>query len=119
PNGYEALSNGVLVEERRQASGMTRVYEQDEPMATYLATVHIGRYVRRKLKSPVESYALVPRSLVLRLSTAFGEQGAMLELFVERFGPYPFSSYGVVVTEDELEIPLESQGLSTFGSNHL
>ena len=29
----------------------------------------------------------------------------------------PFGSYTAVITEDELEIPLESQGLSTFGSN--
>nr|WP_241744012.1 M1 family aminopeptidase [Cellulosimicrobium arenosum] len=36
------------------------------------------------------------------------------------FGPYPFAEgYRVVVTEDELEIPLEAQGLSIFGANHL
>ena len=29
---------------RRRSSAVTWVYEQDEPMATYLATVHIGRY---------------------------------------------------------------------------
>jgi aminopeptidase N len=34
------------------------------------------------------------------------------------FGPYPFPSYTVVVTEDPLEIPLESQGMATFGSSH-
>ena len=43
----------------------------------------------------------------------------MLELFTRLFGDYPFAGYTVVVTEDELEIPLESQGLSTFGSNFL
>ena len=35
------------------------------------------------------------------------------------FGPYPFDGYTVVVTDDALEIPLESQTLSTFGTNHL
>ena len=35
------------------------------------------------------------------------------------FGPYPFDGYTAVVTDDPLEIPLESQELSTFGSNHL
>ena len=34
-------------------------------------------------------------------------------------GPYPFAAYTVVVTDDELEIPLEAQGLSIFGANHL
>jgi aminopeptidase N len=41
----------------------------------------------------------------------------MMDLFVRLFGPYPFDWYTVVVTDDELEIPLESQGLSVFGSN--
>ena len=35
------------------------------------------------------------------------------------FGPYPFAAYTVVVTDDDLEIPLEAQGLSTFGANFL
>ena len=35
------------------------------------------------------------------------------------FGPYPFAGYTVVVTDDALEIPLEAQGLSIFGSNFL
>ena len=33
--------------------------------------------------------------------------------------PIPFPRYTVVVTEDELEIPLEAQSLSIIGSNHL
>lgn len=43
----------------------------------------------------------------------------MLATFAEMFGPYPFDGYTVVVADDPLEIPLESQTLSTFGSNHL
>ena len=35
------------------------------------------------------------------------------------FGPYPFDGYTVVVTDDPLEIPIEAQTLSTFGSNYL
>ena len=50
---------------------------------------------------------------------AFGRQPEMMSAFEELFGPYPFASYAVVVTDDDLEIPLESQGLSTFGRNFL
>ena len=50
---------------------------------------------------------------------AFADQPRMLETFARLFGPYPFDAYTVVVTDDLLEIPLESQTLSTFGSNHL
>ena len=43
----------------------------------------------------------------------------MLDFYARIFGPYPFSAYTVVITDDELEIPLEAQGMSTFGSNFL
>ncbi len=42
----------------------------------------------------------------------------MMAVFTELFGPYPFPAYDVVVTDDPLEIPLESQGFSTFGANY-
>jgi aminopeptidase N len=50
---------------------------------------------------------------------AFADQPRMLERFSELFGPYPFDGYTAVVADDPLEIQLESQELSTFGSNHL
>jgi len=43
----------------------------------------------------------------------------MMALFERLYGPYPFARYTAVVTEDELEIPLEAQSLSAFGSNFL
>ena len=43
----------------------------------------------------------------------------MMRTFASCFGPYPFPEYTVVVTEDELEIPLEAQTLSILGRNHL
>jgi aminopeptidase len=43
----------------------------------------------------------------------------MLEVFQRLFGPYPFAGYTAVVTDDDLEIPLEAQGLSIFGANHV
>ena len=43
----------------------------------------------------------------------------MLAFFERLFGPYPFGATRVVVTDDELEIPLEAQGLSIFGANFL
>ncbi len=119
PSGYWALANGVQTARTRHSSSTTWVHEQTEPMAAYLATVHVGRYVRVDLPGPVTSWALAPARLRSRLSLAFGRQAEMLETFVEAFGPYPFAEYGVVVTEDELEIPLEAQGFSTFGANFL
>ena len=43
----------------------------------------------------------------------------MMKLFTKLFGPYPASTgYTVVITDDDLEIPLEAQGISIFGTNH-
>ena len=119
PSAYQVVCNGTLVSTRRHASSVEWVYEQPEPMATYLATVQIGRYQRFDIDAVVPLSAAVPGSLVPRYDEAFGRQPEMLELFTRLFGDYPFAGYTVVVTEDELEIPLESQGLSTFGSNYL
>jgi aminopeptidase N len=116
---YTVVANGVLVTKRRGASASTWVFEQEQPMATYLATVQIGRYQLRTVRSNVPMRAAVPKALSARYRSAFGDQPKMMDLYVRLFGPYPFDSYTVVVTEDELEIPLEAQGLATFGANFL
>ena len=43
----------------------------------------------------------------------------MMALFEELFGSYPFEQYTIVVTPDDLEIPLEAQSLAIFGANHI
>jgi aminopeptidase N len=122
--GYTVVSNGRLTEHARHGSTEAWVFEQDEPMATYLATLQIGRY--RDWTPPGEPLTEVPLRIVGPpdldgddFAAAFGGQHQMLEVFTRLFGPYPFASYAVVVTADELEIPLESQSLSTFGRNYV
>jgi len=121
PTAYHVLCNGVLVEQRRGASTTTWRYEQSEPMATYLATVQIGRYtVRRLADEPVPVEIVFPDAIRDRSDGPFARQGEMMSTFVRLFGDYPFRApYRSVVTEDDLEIPLEAQGLSIFGANFL
>lgn len=120
PSDYHVVANGTLTSSRRRASTTTWVYEQPEPMATYLATVQIGRYVRRTLQeSPTPVHAVFPPAAASAVERAFARQGEMVDVFVDAFGPYPFAAYTVVVTEDALEIPLEAQGLSVFSQGFL
>ena len=115
---YTVVANGELAEKRRGSSTVTWRYEQVQPMATYLATVQIGRYeLRPYAGTPVPMAAAVPADAGPGFEAAFGRQPEMMARFVELFGPYPFATYTSVVTADDLEIPLESQGLSTFGRN--
>lgn len=119
PTTHRVVSNGTLISSRRHASSTTWVYDQPEPMAPYLATVQIGRYQLLELDATIPLSAAVPGGLVSQYDAAFGLQPEMLKVFTRLFGEYPFAGYTVVITEDELEIPLESQGLSTFGANYL
>ncbi|MCG5431474.1 M1 family metallopeptidase [Mycobacterium sp. MYCO198283] len=117
---YRVVANGELVSKRVRAGHTTWTYELSEPTSTYLVTLQIGRYEQHRLaSSPVAMSAAVPKRLHRDFSHAFARQPQMMEVFVEAFGPYPLGSgYTVVVTDDDLEIPLEAQGLSIFGANH-
>ena len=116
--GYTVVANGVLREHRRGGSSETWVFEQEEPMATYLATVQIGRYVdHRPAGRPASGLPVRVVGPADLDAPGFARQHEMVDAFERLFGPYPFSGYAAVVTADELEIPLESQSLSTFGRN--
>jgi aminopeptidase N len=135
---YRVVCNGTLVSRQSKASRETWVYEQSEPMATYLATVQIGRYAsapltgtpwserdatgsggNRTAGSGVPQFVAAPLSLMNRAQETLARQDHMMETFIDRFGPYPFPAYTGVVPDDDLEIPLEAQSLSILGPNHL
>lgn len=120
-NPYTVITNGVLLGKTTSGSRTTWHYRTEHPQASYLATIQVGEYETLTLSEPeatVPVLAYVPPALKQNFLHDFRDQARMLELFTELFGPYPFSRYSVVVTEDELEIPLEAQGLSIFGANH-
>ena len=119
-SSYRAIANGRLVSTTVKSSRTQWIYESREPMATYLATVQIGAYRARPFPSgQVAQLAFIPVDLVQEFDSDFDAQPTMIETFEKLFGPYPFGQYTVVVTDDELEIPLEAQGLSIFGRNHV
>ncbi|GAA4041315.1 M1 family metallopeptidase [Arthrobacter methylotrophus] len=137
-DNYRAICNGRLVSHSKKSSRETWVYEQAEPMASYLATVQIGRYKLHQLSpsvaraglgtahhaevprhSPVPQFVAVAPGLLTEAREGLARQADMMRTFEDCFGPYPFTEYTAVVTEDELEIPLEAQTLSIFGRNHM
>ena len=116
---YTVIATGQLVDHSVSAGRGTWTFEQHEPTSTYLATVQIGRYTLEPRRTAGVDWILAyPSAIARRVLHDFASVGPMLEAFQARFGPYPFPSYTIVVTEDSLEIPLESQGMATFGSNH-
>ncbi|MET9427428.1 MULTISPECIES: M1 family metallopeptidase [unclassified Streptomyces] len=97
PQGYEALSNGELKERRTRGGRATYAWRSGEPMASYLATVAVGRYETRVTRTP--------SGLPVHTATKGSEADPALlaripELLAweaENFGPYPFSSVGAIV----------------------
>jgi aminopeptidase N len=117
---YRVVANGDLIDGRVAASTTTWVYLQNEPMAAYLATIQIGRYeYAERADDRVPMRAALPIRLIDGYTHDFGRQPDMMVAFERMFGPYPFSAYTVVVTDDDLDIPIEAQGLSIFGANHV
>jgi aminopeptidase N len=119
-SAYHVVACGVLSSHTTRASQSTWVFDQSNPMASYLATVQIGRYEMLELAtSPVRQWMVAPRRLRAACQADLAGQAQLLDTFVRLFGRYPHPEYLVLVTDDELEIPLESQGISVFGANHM
>lgn len=115
---YHVAANGVLLSKTTRSGRTTWNYAQDAPMATYLATIQIGVYTQRRIDSRIPITIASPQGIKVTDGTAFARQADMMTTFEELFGPYPFRSYQVVITDDKLEIPLEAQAVATFGKNH-
>jgi aminopeptidase N len=123
PSAYSVVAGGRLLTRTTKASTTTWVYEQPAPTSSYLVGLSIGRYQTVLLGDPgdagVPQYGHIPARLLPQFSRDFARQPAMMEVFQQVFGPYPFGEYAVVVTEEELDVPVEAQGLSLFGANHV
>lgn len=118
PVGLKAVSNGVLTSEKTTADGRTTsVWHAAEPMASYLATLAIGRYDTTTGtalgKVPVLTAAdpqAAAASAALRARVP-----EILEWQTENFGPYPFGAAGVIVERDgDIGYALETQTRPVF-----
>jgi len=117
---FYVVANGRLVTRTVRASRTRWVYVSPEPMPAYLATVQIGHYRAQELPGGrVPLLSFIPDDLQDQFVADFSCQREMMALFEDLFGEYPFATYTVVVTDDDLEIPLESLGVSVFGRNHV
>ncbi len=116
---YTVVSGGEAT--RSTQRGRTRwTFQQPVRTATYLMTVQIGQYADDRVDlAGIPGRLYHPRALAPRVRADFARLPDMMQTFVAAFGPYPYESYKVVVTADDLEIPLEAQGMAIFGANHV
>jgi aminopeptidase N len=117
---YSVLVTGDLVSRRRGAGTTRWVYERNEPTSPYLMSVQVGRYELIELAAGgVSQRAAIPPALRTVFRHDFGRHGEIMATFERVFGPYPFREYVVVVADDDLDDPIEAQGMAVFGRNHL
>jgi aminopeptidase N len=117
PDGWMALANGApvgpgLAGTPADPGWRTWRWSQPEPMASYLATVAIGRFrlVTGEYRGlPVVSAvaASLPAS---EADAAIARTPEIVDFLADRFGPYPFGALGgIVPDEPRLHFALETQ----------
>jgi aminopeptidase N len=132
PAALEAVSNGVLRDHTTQDGWTTWSWHADEPMATYLLTLAIGKFDVRDYRAGGIRYwdALDPDLFTLHLDPAPGgpsagevaegslaRQPEIIDFLAGHFGPYPFRSAGGIVDHlPELRFALETQTRPVYAS---
>ncbi len=121
PEGQVATVPGILISETTTGTRTTFVWASADPMATYLASVVTGDFAivtSEEAAGPVIRNVL-PTERASQLLPALSSAGEMLAEFEDKFGPYPFESYGVVAIPEPLDFALENQTLSLFDTEFL
>ncbi|MEU9333869.1 M1 family metallopeptidase [Streptomyces sp. NPDC048290] len=117
PKGLTAVSNGELTARRATAAGTTFTWRTTEQMASYLATVAIGRFdvTRTSTRDGLPVYTAVDPAETAASRAVLSRLPEVLAWSQDRFGPYPFSSTGAIVDRaGALGYALETQSRPTF-----
>ncbi|MER5182804.1 M1 family metallopeptidase [Streptomyces sp. NPDC002896] len=112
PEGLQAVSNGELRREQTQNGRTTFTWHTPEPMASYVATVAIGTFDMSRYETKADNKAKDGKARggkELAVLTAVDPTQAdmsekplaeipdVLEWAERNFGPYPFSSSGMII----------------------
>ncbi|WP_230195374.1 M1 family metallopeptidase [Streptomyces sp. NBC_00080] len=118
PKGLTAVSNGELRSARTADDGRTTfTWHTAEPMASYVATLAIGRYTvtRSATQGGLPVYVAVDPSQVTASRKVLARLPEVMEWAEYNFGPYPFSSTGAIVDRPEdVEYALETQNRPVY-----
>jgi aminopeptidase N len=102
PAGKSVVANGRLVSQVTEDGSTTFTWDAADPMATYLATADIGNWIMKTGTTP----GGIPETVAVDPTIVEGNPAAVdffydtsaeaTDLWVERFGPYPFGSTGAI-----------------------
>lgn len=117
PEGFQAVSNGELTASGTSGGRTTSHWHTAEPMASYVATLAIGTYdVRRStLPGGLPVYTAVDPAEAAASRKVLARLPDIMKWSEDTFGPYPFSSTGVIVDrEGDAGYALETQNRPFF-----
>jgi len=116
PAGTTAVANGALLEQRSGPDGDTWVWDQRQPMATYLVQVLTGDYeiLDRGVVGTIPIVDVALAEDVERMAPYFELTDDQLAFFEPLFGPYPLDRYGLAFADSFPGLAMETQGRSLF-----
>ena len=110
------MANGELLEQRAGPEGDTWVWEQREPMATYLVQMLTGDYevLDHGVVGTVPIVDVALADDVEQMAPYFDLTDDQMAYFEPLFGPYPLDRYGLAFTDSFSGLAMETQGRSLF-----
>jgi aminopeptidase N len=125
PEDRFVIANGLAKGKESSGGWTTWRYEQPSPMASYLATMNIGEFDVR-----TEEHNGIPMTLAVNKNLPDDKREQMMlqlmktpeivDFLVSRFGPYPFTSTGGIVTSPDFQHDaLENQSMPIYSERRL
>lgn len=116
PSSFMVVANGLPTGTVENGNQTTYKWEEKYPMASYLATVDIGHYTELKSMGPGDLPILtyVPSGISSQAQSVFSKEPDMLAYFESLLGPFPFESYGAVLTDADTRTALEAQTRTVY-----
>ena len=117
PEGLTAVSNGELTSTTTANGRTTYVWHTAEPMASYVATLAIGRYTvtRSATRRGLPVYTAVDPTEAKDAGKVLAGLPGIVDWEEDTFGPYPFSSTGAIVDRPgDAGYALETQNRPVF-----
>jgi aminopeptidase N len=112
PTGYDVVANGVRESRTTTGDWTTHVWQADDPMASYLATIDIGDWKMRfrRTETGLPIIDAVDPDVFDDVKASLRREPEIVSFLESQFGPYPFGSVGAIVPDSrKLAFALETQ----------
>ena len=117
PEGLMAVSNGLPATKPQTSGGWTTYrWSSEHPMASYLATIAIGKFRsdRSRTNSGVPVLNYIDRSFDKSVDRSLNNADEVIDYFETRFGRYPFEAAGGIADNYQSYYALENQTRPTY-----